>query len=154
MPLPVTNLEPAFNITRASHVVFTARDLAASRAFYTEVLGLIVSDEDRDTIWFRGVEEGCHHSLTLKRTTGPAACEQVGFRVFRDEDLERAKAYFDHVGARAVWADVPYQGRTLHVSDAPERRSNSAHAWKRGRACTPSSTSIKAGARCGWIITR
>ena len=62
--LPNTNFNPPFNITRASHLIFTARDLARSREFYTEVLGLIVSDEDADTIWLRGVEEIGHHSRT------------------------------------------------------------------------------------------
>jgi catechol 2,3-dioxygenase len=117
MPLPATNLHPPFNITRASHLVFTARDLPASRAFYTEVLGLVVSDEDKDTIWLRGVEERCHHSLTLKRTSGTPVCEQVGFRVFLDEDLEKAKAHFDRVGNPAEWIEVPFQGPTLRVSD-------------------------------------
>jgi catechol 2,3-dioxygenase len=118
MPIPQTNFAPPVNITRASHLVFTVRDIEASRAFYTEVLGLIVSDEDRDTLWLRGVEEQCHHSLTLKRTSDVPVCERVGFRVFFDEDLERAKAYFDRIGAPAAWVDVPYQGRTLHVRDA------------------------------------
>ena len=31
--IPQTNFNPPFNITRASHLVFTARDLAASRDF-------------------------------------------------------------------------------------------------------------------------
>jgi catechol 2,3-dioxygenase len=118
MSLPATNFNPPFNVTRASHLVFTARDLSASRAFYTEVLGLIVSDEDKDTIWLRGVEERCHHSLTLKRTNGTPVCERVGFRVFLDEDLEKAAAHFDRVGKPAVWVDVPHQGPTLHVADA------------------------------------
>ena len=65
MPIPKTNFHPPFNITRASHLVFTARDLAKSRAFYIEVMGLIVSDEDANTLWLRGVEERAHHSLTL-----------------------------------------------------------------------------------------
>ena len=118
MRLPATDFTPPFNITRASHVVFTARDLAASRSFYTQVLGLVVSDENEDTIWLRGVEERCHHSLTLKRTDEAPVCERVGFRVFLDEDLERAKAHFDRIGAPAQWAEVPHQGRTLYVSDA------------------------------------
>src|SRR5205807_8004157 len=86
--IPQTNFNPPFNITRASHLVLTARDLAASRDFYVEVMGLIVSDENADTIWLRGVEERCHHSLTLKRTTGQPLCERIGFRVFTDEDIE------------------------------------------------------------------
>ncbi|MCC7347142.1 MAG: VOC family protein [Variibacter sp.] len=118
MPIPQTNFDPPFNITRASHMVFTARDLAASRAYYTEVIGLIVSDEDADTLWLRGVEEQAHHSLTLKRTRGEPQCERVGLRMFRDEDLEKAKAHFDRLGVPARWAEVPHQGKTLHVSDA------------------------------------
>ena len=117
MPHPQTNHTPPFNITRASHLVFTARDLKASRAFYTEVIGLVVSDEDENTIWLHGVEERCHHSLTLKKTSGEAECERVGFRVFQDEDLDKAKAHFDAQKIEARFVDVPFQGRTLHVSD-------------------------------------
>jgi len=38
-------------------------------------------------------------------------------RVFTEEDLEKAKAHFDKAGLPAKWVDVPFQGRTLHVSD-------------------------------------
>ena len=117
MIIPQTNFNPPFNITRASHLVFTARDLAASRDFYVEVMGLIVSDEDADTIWLRGVEERCHHSLTLKRTSGQPLCERVGFRVFTDEDLDKAKAHFDRSGIAATFVEVAFQGRTLHFND-------------------------------------
>ena len=127
MTIPQTNFNPPFNITRASHLVFTARDLAASRDFYVEVLGLIVSDENADTIWLRGVEERCHHSLTLKRTTGQPSCERIGFRVFTDEDLDRAKAHFERTGVAATFVEVPYQGRTLHLADAAGTRSS----WSR-----------------------
>ncbi len=117
MDLGQTNLHPPFNITRASHIVLTSRDLTASREFYVEVLGLVVSDEDAETIYLRGVEERCHHSLTLKKTSGVPSCERIGFRVFLDEDLDKAKAHFDAQGFKADWVDVPFQERTLHVSD-------------------------------------
>src|SRR6516165_5679193 len=55
----------------------------------------IVSDEDRDTIYLRGVAEACHHSLVLKRARGEPQAERVGMRVFSEEDLERAKFFFD-----------------------------------------------------------
>ncbi len=95
MAHPQSNLYPPFNITRASHLVFTARDLKASRAFYTEVVGFVVGDENDDTIWLHGVEERCRYSLTLKKTKGEPVCERVGFRVFTDDDLVKAKAHFD-----------------------------------------------------------
>jgi len=115
--LPKTNFNPPFNITRVSHLIFTARDLAKSRDFYTGVLGLVVSDEDANTIWLRGVEEIAHHSLTLKKSTGQPMCERVGMRVFTDEDLDKAKSHFDRIGIKAEFVEVPHQGRTLHFSD-------------------------------------
>jgi catechol 2,3-dioxygenase len=71
--IPQTNFNPPFNVTRASHLVFTARDLAASRDFYVEVMGLIVSDEQADTIWLRGVEERCHPQSHAQASLRPAA---------------------------------------------------------------------------------
>ena len=43
MDLPIPVSRPLFNVTRSSHVVLTVKDLAASRAFYEEVLGLIAT---------------------------------------------------------------------------------------------------------------
>lgn len=117
MRLPQTNFKPPFNITRASHLVLTSRDLAKARDFYTEVVGLKVTDETATTIHLRGVEEYAHHSLTLRRTKEEPVCERIGFRVFEDEDLERAKAHFDANGIAAKFVNVPFQGRTLHVTD-------------------------------------
>src|SRR5206468_1757899 len=115
IPKPVYN--PPFNITRASHSVLNVKDLAASRRFYVDLIGFIVSDEDKDTLYLRGVAEACHHSLVLKRASGEPQAERVGMRVFSEEDLERAKAFFDRAGLPAKWVEVPHQGRTLHVSD-------------------------------------
>ena len=148
MTIPQTNFNPPFNITRASHLVFTARDLAASRDFYAEVLGLIVSDEDADTIWLRGVEERCHHSLTLKRTTGQPQCERVGFRVFTDEDLDKAKAHFERTGVPAAFVEVSAPGPHAAFcrpagtpvelvrdhADAPAHAHQDSHPSRRRRA--------------------
>jgi len=117
MPVPAPVYNPPFNVTRASHSVVTVADLAKSRAFYVDLLGFIVSDEDKDTIYLRGVAEACHHSLVLKRAKAEPESERVGMRVFTDEDLEKAKAFFDRSQLPAQWVEVPHQGRTLHVSD-------------------------------------
>jgi catechol 2,3-dioxygenase len=117
MAIPQTNFKPPFNITRASHLTLTAQDLAASRAFYTEVIGLLVADEDANTLWLRGVEERQHHSLTLKKTNAEPACEAIGMHVFDEEDLDKAKSHFDRIGIAAKFIEVPHQGRTLRYSD-------------------------------------
>ncbi|UPJ54476.1 3,4-dihydroxyphenylacetate 2,3-dioxygenase [Bradyrhizobium sp. 200] len=109
-------LDPPFNVTRASHVVLATKDLQRSKEFYCNVLGLIESDATADTLYLRGYEESCHHSLVLKKSD-QATCERIGFRVLTDEDLDKAKRYFDRIGIRSDWVTVPYQGKTLHFSD-------------------------------------
>jgi catechol 2,3-dioxygenase len=116
MDLPVSTLDPPFRVTRSSHVVLTVRDLARSKAFYTEIVGLILTAEDDTTLYFRGVEEACHHSLVLRRGSAPG-CARVGLRMFTDSDLDAAKAIFESWGCPAAWCDIPFQGRTLHVTD-------------------------------------
>jgi catechol 2,3-dioxygenase len=116
-PIPKTTWPAPFEITRASHATFTARDLARSREFYTEVIGLVVSDEDSDTLYLRGVEERGHHSLVLKRTNGAPACLRAGFQVRSEEDLEKAKFFFEKRGVKAEFVEMPHQSRTLHTTD-------------------------------------
>ena len=110
-------LHPPFNITRASHVVLGVTDLAASKAFYTEAVGLIVSDETDRAVYLRGLEETCHHSLTLQRVS-TAACLRIGMRVQTDDDVHAAKAYFEERGVPVELVDVAYQGPTLHLADS------------------------------------
>ena len=69
MSLPPPASPPPFQITRASHAVITVNDLAKSRAFYVNGIGLVVSDETRDAIYLRGVEQAAHHSLENKEPT-------------------------------------------------------------------------------------
>ena len=63
--LPAVNLRPPFNITRASHVVLHVSDLAKSRDFYVNIVGLVVSEQDDGVCYLRGLAEACHHSLVL-----------------------------------------------------------------------------------------
>ena len=54
----------------------------------------------------------------LKRARGEPQAERVGMRVFTEEDLEKAKVFFETAGLPAKWVEAPYQGRTLHVTDS------------------------------------
>src|SRR5262249_51054997 len=103
--------------SRSSHVRLAVTDLARSRDFYTRILGLVVTEEDADTCYLRGLQEACHHSLVLERSGDGGTARRLGFRVLFDEDLDVAYRYFADRGLPASWADAPHQGRTLHVSD-------------------------------------
>ena len=116
--LPAVNHRPPFNITRASHIVLNVSDLAKSRAFYVDIVGLVVTEETADTCYLRGLSEACHHSLVLVQADkGAPVCKRVGFRVFLEEDLDLAHQFFTEEGLPAEWVEVAHQGRTLHVSD-------------------------------------
>ena len=69
MPVPAFNLYPPFNIVRVSHTELVVSDLAASRAFYVDTLGLQVTDADSRQICLRAMEERGHHCLCLLYTS-------------------------------------------------------------------------------------
>lgn len=117
MPVPSPVYYPPFNITRVSHVRLTVRDLGAARDFYTSIYGAIVSSEEDDTVYLRGVEEVGHHSLVLQRTGEEPRCERIGLRVLTEDELEKAADFFRQRGLNPSWVQAPYQGRTLHVTD-------------------------------------
>jgi len=116
--LPQWNRNPPFNITRASHVVLTSRDLSASRDFYTQVIGLVLTEETPDTLYLRGLEELAHHSLLIRLTPEDQPfCQSIGFRVSDDEDIEKALHHLRSNGLSVSELDVPHQGRTIRFVD-------------------------------------
>lgn len=115
--IPMTQYEPPFAITRASHLVLTSQNLAASELFYTQVAGMVLTHKEDDRLYLRGLEEACHHSLVIKLSKAEPHCERIGLRVFREKDLELAKLFFDQRGMENHWTEVPFQGRTLHFTD-------------------------------------
>jgi catechol 2,3-dioxygenase len=116
MPVRAPVFDPPFNVVRASHVEFGVRDLAAARAFYVDCLGYLISDETRDMLYLRGVEERNHHSIVLKAAREPLVAA-LGFKVASEEDLGRAASWFARRNLPTSFADVPHQGRTLRTAD-------------------------------------
>jgi catechol 2,3-dioxygenase len=116
MPAPKHIFDPPFNIVRASHVMLGVADLARSRAFYEQTLGLHVEDASNDAIHLRGVEERQHHSLVLNRAETPRA-HYLGFKVASEEDLDKAAHFFRAKGLEHEFVDAEYQGRTLRAID-------------------------------------
>ena len=90
MPIRKPNLEPPFNIVRASHVELGVADIARSAAFYVDCLGYVVSEQSANALYLRGVEERNHHSIVLRKGTPDVSA--LGFKVASEEDLDRAHA--------------------------------------------------------------
>ena len=116
MPVPKSNLYPDFNVIRLSHVELVVTDLAKSRSLYADTLGLQVNAENSEHIYFRAMEERGHHCVIL--TKGDKPCARVmGFKVYAEVDLDKAKIWFEARDRKTEWVKRPFQGRTLRTSD-------------------------------------
>lgn len=91
------DIMPAFNIHRLSHVSLIVTDLDRAREFYVDILGFVEVEKSGGELYLKGVEEGQHHSLILRKGSQPGL-EYVGFRVFSPEDLDRARDYYESSG--------------------------------------------------------
>jgi catechol 2,3-dioxygenase len=116
MPIREPNLNPPFNIVRASHVEFGVRDVGRSRAFYVDCLGYLVTDETPDALYLRAVEERNHHSIVLRKAQEPTAYA-LGFKLGSEEDIDRAADWFRRQNLPVSFPEVAYQGRTLRTAD-------------------------------------
>src|ERR1700730_3818878 len=116
MPVHKPVFDPPFNVVRSSHVELGVRDLARSRAFYVDCLGLLVSDETDGALYLRGVEERDHHSIVLRRGRD-ADVRALGFKLASEDDVDRAAAWFARRNLPTAFPDVPHQGRTLRTAD-------------------------------------
>ena len=117
MPVPAPNLYPDFNTVRLSHVCLNVADLARSRAFYVDTLGLQVTDETDSHVYLRAMEERGHHSVILQKSDAPGTVEVLGFKTWDEQDLDRAESFLKGRGRPTDWVERPYQGRTLLTSD-------------------------------------
>ena len=116
MPIPAPNLYPDFNIIRLSHIELFVRDLAWSRAYYVDTLGLQVTYEDADAIYLRAMEERGHHCVILRRGNS-GTIGVLGFKVWDEEDLDKAEAWFKSRDLPTEWIERPFMGRVLRTRD-------------------------------------
>ena len=114
--LPGTNPHAAFAITRASHVSLGVTDLERSRDFYRDIIGLVVTEEQDDVVYLRGLEEAAHHSLILERSD-TAMAHRVGLRVRAAEDIVAAEKFFAAADIEYQRVERDHQGPTIQFRD-------------------------------------
>lgn len=74
------------NVIRVGQVILAVTDLAASRRFYVDLLGLNVLHESKQALYLRGTEDR-EWTLKLEAAATPSL-RQVGFKVGSDQALE------------------------------------------------------------------
>ena len=85
------------DILRCAYMELVVTDLAKSREFYVDILGLVVTEEDENTIYLRSFEEFIHHNLILRKGD-TAAVAVFSFRVRSQDDVDKAEAYYKELG--------------------------------------------------------
>jgi len=94
-----TPTAPPPDVLRCASLELVVTDLAASRHFYVDMLGLVVTAEDAGTLHLRTFDEFIHHNLVLRQ--GPvAAAAAFSYRVRAPLDLDRAVAFYSELGCR------------------------------------------------------
>jgi len=107
------------DILRAAYADLVVTDLEASRAFYHGVLGLLISHEDDNAIYFRAFEEYLHHSLVIRKGPAPAL-RCLGYRVRSPRELDVAADYYRALGSRVERVPAGATcglGETVRVED-------------------------------------
>ena len=116
MPIPAPTLYPPFNILRLSHVEYRVADLARSRAFWVDTLGLQITGEEPGRLYLRAMEERGHHCVTLVEAEAPSV-GVLGFKVFDEGELDKAAAWFTRQGLPVEWVDSPFIARAFRTRD-------------------------------------
>ena len=95
----MTDLPAVPDIVRSAHGTLMVTDLTEARHFWVDLLGFVVSYEDKKRIYLRGYDELTHHNLIIEE--GPhAAAGALGYRVRTYDDLSRAETYYQALGCR------------------------------------------------------
>jgi catechol 2,3-dioxygenase len=116
MPIRPPNINPPFRVVRIAYVDMHASNLEASKAFWVDALGFIVTEETADALYLRGLEERNHHSVVLRKAAD-LDVTAIGFKVFSEDDLDLAAEFCAKKGLPHRFVERPYQGRTLAFSD-------------------------------------
>ncbi len=89
-------------IAHVAHAELRVTDLERSRAFFTDVLGLFVSDEDDRQVYLRAWQDWDHHTLLLTqaRTNG---LEHLAWRVSGPDDLKDFERRLKDAGVETHW---------------------------------------------------
>lgn len=105
-------------VAHLGHAELRVTDMERSRWFFTEVLGLYVSEETDDKVYLRAWQDWDHHTLILKKSDHPGI-EHVGWRVEKPEDLRAYEGRLKELGIEHHWVEggeEPGQGDGLRFA--------------------------------------
>ena len=102
-------------VLRLAHVDVRTPDLELSTAYYTEVLGLHVTERTEDAVYLKCWDEEDHHSLRL-RSHDRIGMDLFSFRVEKEDDLPELESRLERAGChveRMSSGDEVGQGESI-----------------------------------------
>ena len=102
-------------VAHLGHAEIRVTDLERSRWFFTEVLGLYVTEENDARVYLRAWQDWDHHTLILTKS-GRAGVEHFGWRVEGPEDMGTYEKRLKELGIEYHWiegGEEPGQGDGL-----------------------------------------
>jgi len=91
-------------IAHIGHAELQVSDLEASREFFTEALGLFVTEESDDSVYLRAWQDWDHHTLVLTRAR-ESGLGHVAWRVQSAEDLKQHERELKALGVDVEWLE-------------------------------------------------
>ena len=84
----MTDKEPVFDVAQLTHAEIHSPEVDESVAFFTDLLGMSVTERDGSSVYLRAYEDHYHHSLKItERDT--AGLAQMGWRASSAQAFER-----------------------------------------------------------------
>lgn len=96
--------EPIFDVAHLAHVEILTPDLAATTAFFTNLLGMQETARSKQSVYLRGYEEQYHHSIKLTAAAEPGL-GHVGWRARSPQALARRVAAIEAMGFARGWTE-------------------------------------------------
>ena len=105
----------SMSIVHLGHAELLVPDLEASATFFTELLGLQVTERDDERVFLRAWQDWDHHTLQLTKAPEPGLAH-LGWRVKTKEDAEELRGKIEAAGCSthdSPAADNPGHGDSI-----------------------------------------
>ena len=105
-------------VAHLGHAELQVPDLDAAAAFFTDIVGLHVTERDDETVYLRAWQDFDHHTLILRRGERPGIAH-VGWRVNSADELAEHERALRAAGTPFAWIEggsEPGQGDGLRFT--------------------------------------
>jgi catechol 2,3-dioxygenase len=98
------NAEPILDVAHLAHVELLTPKLVESTRFFVDVMGMIVSDRQGDSVYLRGWDDYEHHTLQLTASPQPGI-GHYALRAVSPQALQRRVAALEKAGRGLGWQE-------------------------------------------------